>query len=296
MILPPPIADFPWSPAAWLRVSGPDAAGFLQGQFTNDIRQAGPGQAVYGLWLNQKGKVVADSFVLRGRGEDEFWIGSYFSPAAVIRSRLEAFIVADDVILEDATTEWRGVTLTGGGTERWLAAESRAGFFFKGRRSSEESWEWVVPNSSWDAIRTELAGLPKISSPEMERRRIAAGIPAIPLDIGPTDLPNEGSLEVIAISSAKGCYLGQEVMARLKSRGKIRRQLHRVSGPGTPPSVPAPLWRETERAGELRSIAPDAAGTGWIGLAMLSLALYRPDLPLSLAAGGPPLLKIGIQP
>jgi folate-binding protein YgfZ len=290
------MAAFPWAPAAWLRVSGPDAAGFLQGQFTNDIGQSRQAKAIYGLWLNQKGKVVADSFVLRGKGEEEFWIASYFSPAAVIRNRLEAFIVADDVVLEDAATEWRGMTLIGDGTERWLAAEPREGFTFPGRRSSEENWEWVFPISSWDAVRAKLTGLPELSPPEVERRRIAAAIPAVPADIGPGDLPNEGGLEAVAISATKGCYLGQEVMARLKSRGKIRRQLHRVSGSGAPPPVPSPLWLETERAGELRSIAHDAAGTGWTGLAMLSQALHRPDLPLSLAAAGPPMLKISGQP
>jgi folate-binding protein YgfZ len=286
---------FPWHPAAWLRVSGPDAAGFLQGQFTNDIRQAGSGRAVYGLWLNQKGKVMADSFVLKGKGEEEFWIGSYFSTATTIRGRLEAFIVADDVVVEDVTAAWRGVVLIGAGIEAWFAAQPREGFLFRGRRSAEESWEWVVPSSSWDAVRAELASLPEISPPEMERLRIAAGIPAVPSDIGPTDLPNEGHLEATAISSTKGCYLGQEIMARLKSRGKVRRQLYRVSGPASPPAVPAPLWRAAERIGDLRSVVSDATGTGWTGLAMLSVALCRTELPLSLAAAGPPTLKIGSQ-
>ncbi len=73
-------AIFRWEPAAWLRVSGPDAAAFLQGQFSNDLRPLGLAPeakgalpAVYGLWLTVKGKVEADSFVLRGAGPEEFW-------------------------------------------------------------------------------------------------------------------------------------------------------------------------------------------------------------------------------
>ena len=54
-----------WEPAAWLQVSGPDAFNFLQGQFTNDLRLLEEQPAVYGLWLNEKGKVQGDSFVLR---------------------------------------------------------------------------------------------------------------------------------------------------------------------------------------------------------------------------------------
>ena len=102
-----------WQPAAWLRVVGPDAFAFLQGQFTNDLRELEKSPAVYGLWLNQKGRVLADSFVLRGRVAEEFWVGSYFSPAAVIRERLESYIIADDVTIADETAAWSGVTLTG---------------------------------------------------------------------------------------------------------------------------------------------------------------------------------------
>ncbi len=94
---------FCWRPAAWLRVAGPDAPSFLQGQFTNDLRALEKQAAVYGLWLSVKAKVLADSFVLRGAEENEFWIGSYFSPAAVIRERLESHVIADDVTVEDRT-------------------------------------------------------------------------------------------------------------------------------------------------------------------------------------------------
>ncbi|MCX6955745.1 MAG: hypothetical protein NTV51_26675, partial [Verrucomicrobia bacterium] len=114
-------AIFRWKPAAWLRVTGEDAANFLQGQFTNELRGVAEGVAVYGLWLTLKGKVLADSFIVRrgggaggaGRAGAEFWIGSYFSPAAVIKERLEAYVIADDVTIEDLTAEWTAVTVVG---------------------------------------------------------------------------------------------------------------------------------------------------------------------------------------
>src|SRR5688500_2187714 len=84
-----PQAIFRWKPMCWLRVSGGDASNFLQGQFTNDLRLLDKSAAVYGLWLTVKGKVLADSFVLRGGAPDEFWIGSYFSSSDTIRERLE---------------------------------------------------------------------------------------------------------------------------------------------------------------------------------------------------------------
>src|SRR5262245_45614431 len=96
-------AIFRWRPACWLKVAGEDAATFLQGQFTNDLRGLKTGTVVYGLWLTLKGKVLADSFVIGGDTANEFWIGSYFSPADVVRQRIESHVIADDVTVEDQT-------------------------------------------------------------------------------------------------------------------------------------------------------------------------------------------------
>ena len=292
MNLPISCSFHPYRPAAWLRASGPDAATFLQGQFTGDIRLATAREAVYGLWLDQKGKVLADSFILRGGGVDEFWVGSLFSPAATIVSRLEAYLIADEVAIEDVTADWTGFALVGGGAGAWLAAGPRAGVRFRGRRASEESWEWVLPAAEAAGAIEALAGARELSPADMETRRILAGLPAVPADIGPGDLPNEGGLEAEAISSTKGCYLGQEVMARLKSKGRIRRRLHRVAGPGTAPAVPSGLWQGGAKVGELRSAAPAGDGPGFVGWAMLTLAALRPELPLAPAPDGPGALRV----
>ncbi len=229
MNVPTSLAVFPWKPAAWLRITGSDAANFLQGQFTNELRNLSPGRAVYGFWLNVKGKVIADSFVMRGEGAEEFWVGSYFSTAAVIRERLESFVIADDVAVEDATGDWAAVTLMGP-VPAAMAREARRGFVFPGRRGRDESTEWVFRATEGAAVRAGLTGARVVGVDEMTRHRIEAGIPAVPADVGPGDLPNEGGLEDVAISYTKGCYLGQEVIARLKSMGQVRRRLMRVAG------------------------------------------------------------------
>jgi folate-binding protein YgfZ len=274
-----------WRPTAWLRVSGGDAAGFLQGQFTNDLGGLAAGDASYGLWLNLKGRVLADSFVLRGPAAEEFWAGSYFSPAAVIRERLESHIIADDVTVEDQTSEWAGVSLLGEGAIATLAAGPREGFVFRGRRTWEENAEWIFPVAAAGAVRARLEGLRELDTDEMERRRIAASIPAVPADIGRGDLPNEGGLDADGISYTKGCYLGQEVMARLKSMGQVRRRLLRVAGADEKiPAVPTALFLGARKIGELRSAVRDGAG-GFAGLALLSrlhlvpggLLAFEPD-------------------
>jgi len=261
----------PYRPASVLKITGEDAFSFLQGQFTQDLRPCvAEGDVAYGLWLNHKGKVQADGFLmLRGA---EWWCVSVFSEAEGLRKHLECFIIADDVAIEDVTSQWAGVCVLGSDERQVQAwAATSGGFIFQGRRANAASFEWlyrVDGDSAAEVLRVQGAG--EIGSGDLERLRIEAGIPAVPCDIGPEDLPNEGGLEVDAISYTKGCYLGQEVMARLKSMGQVRRKLVRVMGTGVlPAGLPAAVFTDGKKCGELRSAAP--AGEGFVGLAMISL-------------------------
>jgi tRNA-modifying protein YgfZ len=283
MNFPDQASFLPYRPAAWLHVSGSDAPGFLQGQFSNDLSAAGEA-AVYGLFLDAKGRIRGDGTVLR-RGPD-FRIFSQACPGRELRERLESFIIADDVTVEDATAEVEGLALVGEGTGAWLAAAGAAGFRFPGRRGAAENWEWILPAAEAERVRAALAPGREERPEAAERRRIEAGIPLVPADLGPADLPHEGGIERQAVSTEKGCYVGQEVMARLKAKGRVRRRLCRVAGSGAAPAVGTPLWQGEVRAGEMRTSAPGAGG-GFVGLAMLSLLRLRPEAPLAAAGGAP---------
>ena len=272
---------YAWTPAACLRIQGEDAATFLQGQFTNDLQKVVPGDAVYGLWLNQKGKVLADSFVIRIAAQ-EFGIVSYFSSAAVIKERLEAYVIADDVVIEDVTDSVAGVTVFG--PAEGVSSIPAGAWKFTGRRTRASHTEFVFPRNALAEIRANLSAARELSASIVEQRRIHARIPAVPADIGPADLPNEGGLETDAISYTKGCYLGQEVMARLKSMGQVRRRLTRVRGDGEIPTLPAPLFQNGRKVGELRSAVADDAR--WIGLAMLSLLQLSKTEGLAITVEG----------
>ncbi|MEI7551705.1 MAG: folate-binding protein [Verrucomicrobiota bacterium] len=280
-----------WQPASCLRVSGEDAPTFLQGQFTNDLRRTGAGEAVYGLWLNQKGKVLADSFVLQA-SEQAYLLVSYFSPAELISGLLADHVVADDVVIEDLTGAVEGLTVFGGGAPAGGVPEG--GWSFQGRRAREPHREFIFPRNAAAGWAAKRANETPLSAAEMARRRIAAGIPAVPADLGPAELPNEGGLETEAISYTKGCYLGQEVMARLKTMGQVRRRLVGVRGGGEPPAVPAPVFQAGRPVGELRSVAAD--GAGWIGLALVSLLHVQRDAGLALAIEGGPGLEFSARP
>jgi tRNA-modifying protein YgfZ len=292
MSLPSSLAISRWEISCLLRVTGTEAETFLQGQFTNDLRALASGRGVYGLWLNQKGKVQGDSFILRGALAGEFWVVSYFSAVAEVRRRLEDYIIADDVVIEDATSDWSGVSLLGSGAGAWLAGKTRVGLIFPGRRTREENWEWIFPKTEAATVQVEVAAAPEIDAKALGRLRLAAGIPAVPADIGPGDLPAEGGLEADAISFTKGCYLGQEVMARLKSMGQVRRRLLRVRGRGPMPAVPSKLIQEQKQVGELRTVA---GGDGdFFGHAMVSLINLRKDRPVLVE--GAPLTELEIVP
>jgi folate-binding protein YgfZ len=292
----------PYRPQALLRVTGEDAFGFLQGQFTNELRQA-PGSATYGLWLNQKGKVLADSQVLR-ISEKEFLVISLFSTAAVIRQRLEDYIVADDVTLADETAAATGLLLAGAGSDevlkQALGEVPAAGRFvrsgelvaFRGRRVPGENFEVIGPERAIDEVRRKLLaqGWAEVTAGEVEYARISTGIPLVPSDLGPGDLPNEGGLEETALSFTKGCYLGQEVMARLKNLGQVRRRLLVVRGTGSPPPPLSALYQAEKKVGEVRSAA--SRGDDLVAFAMCSLINLNPAAGLSLAPEAPANLTL----
>jgi hypothetical protein len=290
----------PFVPAAVLRVTGEDALTFLQGQFTQELRSDQKHPIAYGLWLNQKGKVIADSFVLHD--EDCFWIVSENCSASVIQSRLEAYVIADDVKIEDLTIDWNGYTLFGTAAFAWLESAGvklspigsftkvGKGLIFRGRRVPGESWEWLQPRV-WQAWPDLVRGSNLVSPAELDTIRIEAGIPRVPADVGENDLPNEAGLEATAISYSKGCYLGQEVMARLKSMGQVRRKLLRVKGSTpSPEKLPMPLFHGGKKIGELRSAA--STSEGFIGLAMLSRIGLGESTTCGLNETGPEGIQI----
>ncbi|MDI1318690.1 MAG: folate-binding protein [bacterium] len=290
-----------YRPAALLNVTGDDAGTFLQGQFTNDLRQD-TGAAVYGLWLTQKGKVLADSCVLK-LAENKFQVVSLNSPVTVIQPRLEGYIVADDVTLTDQTSQAHGLAVAGlrsgemlqkvlGGTPgpgRFIKSGDRLAF--AGHRLRGENYELIGPESIITDTRRKLIALGgrEADSGEMEFARIMDAMPSIPQDLGPADLPNEGGLEDAAISFTKGCYLGQEVMARLKTLGQIRRRLQVVQGAGAPPPL-APLYQGEKKVGQIRSVA--TRGNEFVALAMLSLVNLDPAAGLSLAPDAAATVKL----
>ncbi|MGB0413938.1 MAG: YgfZ/GcvT domain-containing protein [Coraliomargarita sp.] len=288
---------YQYTPAARLRVSDEDSADFLQSQFSNDLRPFEAGQAVYGLWLDVKGKVVADSWVLC-EGEEAFTVISERCSAETIAEKLERHIIADDVEIETLDSG-SAIALVGGNASkalevlnltvpdvgRFTAVED--GVCFVGRRSTSPSYELIFSDSSDAQVvveRLQEHGVEFVSEEWIQRQRMDAGVPLVPIEVGPADLPGEGGFVEDAVSLNKGCYLGQEVVARMHNVGQARRGLYLINGAGDRPVVPASLLTaDGKNGGELRSVV--SAEGGWCGVAMLKIRSAGDTL--TLESGGP---------
>ena len=270
--------------AAWIEVIGEDAAEFLQGQFSADLR-AGVGQATYGLWLDHQGKIQGDSFVLQTAPE-AFILTSYATSAEVLVNMLEAKIIADDVTLAPVAETPELVTVfalaesgqtpaDGARAEAVVTGRfqyNKAHFAWRGRWPGAWAIDHAGSRTACDALAAELQaeGVAELPSAQFETRRIQAGIPLIGKEIDEGDTPMEAGL-MEAVSLTKGCYLGQEVMARASRLGRVTRRLVRVSGATSAtdwPELPIALEsREGIVVGQLRAWADTA--DGGVGLAMV---------------------------
>lgn len=268
------------TPAGALRITGEDAFAYLQSQFSNDLRRPGVAHPVtYGLWLTRKGKVAADSLVLRLGTEDFLLLSDGISTEA-LEAKVPENIIADEVTVEPFVAE--RFTLIGAGTADTLRTLGlpvpEAGTWARHsgllvvavRRASTPAYDLVVEDAAAAAeVLVGIRNLMTSDAPEaLERARILAGIPAVPVDCGSADLPQEAGFETFAVAFDKGCYLGQEVMARLHAQGRCTRTLTRVmAGDGSVLPPGTKLYHGDDEAGEIRSgISVDA---GFMAFAML---------------------------
>ncbi len=251
------------SPAGVIRVTGEDAEDYLQSQWTINLRKLPVRGVRYGLRLSTKGRVLADSYFLR-LGDEEFLLISKHCKGVDILSLLQENIVADEVEFIDETLNWEWNTLwhEEKNTDLPFAKlekpeenkfkDVEKGFFFEDLRSFPGAFSLLLPlDSKWEPDSKWKSTEQK----EVEVHRIKAGHVSIPAEIGPYELPQEGGLEIDAVDFNKGCYLGQEVMARLHAMGRVRRQSIAISCPhALTPSLPCPLFEGDKKIGVLKSL------------------------------------------
>ena len=219
---------------------GADAARYLQGQLTNDVRRASTETAVYACVLTAKGRLCADVYLRAEPGGDGggFLLDADAGLREVLAARLERYVIADDVTVEDVTDEFGLLHFPGGDLPVDLGDHVPAAFVARADRFGGMGTDVFLPigggsRESFEALRHDQLGQ-EAPADEAETRRIAAGVPRWGAELDEDTLPPEAGLEVRAISYDKGCYVGQETISRLKSIGHVNRHLRRLRAVGGP--------------------------------------------------------------
>lgn len=209
-----PIRCLPRQPQCLLAFSGPDATRYLNGQLTQDVRDLGD-RSIASCVTDAKGRLQAFVHLCRG-ADDAIWIDGPADRAEELEARLTRYLIADDVDVTDLSDQWQLIHVV---DSIEPPPEFPGSIIRRSERSGPDGWDLWLPQ------KTALPELHPLSHAEAETRRIMARIPAWGAELTAGMLPPEAGLDRNAISYHKGCYIGQEVLSRIKSAGRLNRKL-----------------------------------------------------------------------
>jgi folate-binding protein YgfZ len=282
-----------------VRVTGPDRLTFLQGMLTNDVASLAPGRGCAALLLTIQGRVTADVRV--AVEEDAVLLDVDVRARDGLVEALEKLIIADDVELLPPAEPVALIGLEGptagetlGGATAALAPHAHAvvavaGVSLRAQRASEvkgPGFVLHVPADSapgvWDALAR--AGARPCGMEALEGRRVEVGVPRFGLDMDGATLALEVPVED-AMSATKGCYLGQEVVARGTARGHVNRRLIALRLEGPEPPAGAPLVRDHKEVGRLTTVAHAFGAGGVAALGLVRREHWEPGTELRVQHG-----------
>lgn len=278
-----------WDRSDWglRRFVGEGRVQFLHNYLTQEIRLE-PGRAAYACALTVKGALVTDLWVLL-REQDVLAI---VPPAGAERlgEHLRKYAMLARVTIEPAEGERALVTLAGARAAAVLAAAlgegplpAEVGAHLARDWSGGEltvarldplggpGYDLIAPRAELARLLDALvsAGARPTGGAAVDALRVEAGIPLFGVDMDEGTLPPEAGLEARAVSFTKGCYIGQEVIARVTHRGRVNRHLRRLELEGDAPlALPAPLFAGEKQVGAITTCARTASGR-WVGLGIV---------------------------
>ncbi len=260
------------SDRAKFRVTGSDRVRFLNGQLTNDLKDAKPGQTVYACVLTVKGKLCGDLFVTPI--EDAFLLDCHPALRETLLARLEKYAIADDVEFSDQTDLFSLFHTLAPELPKAILPE---GTVSRSNRFGVEGNDLLVPAALKNVV-PQLLQEKVLETQQIEAFRIEQGIPEWSKELGEDVIPNEAGLDMRAISYTKGCYVGQEVISRLKSLGHVNRKLRGVQLiSGSTLTAGDKLVNDSGQVtGTVTSASKSERLAGWIGLAYLKRNFDQP--------------------
>lgn len=218
-----------------LALSGAGAGEYLQGQLSNDITALAPGQGLYAALLDRKGHLQADMRVARV-AEEEFLIDTEPEGRAAALRHLQMFKVGHEVELADLSAERVIISLIGPRSAELAAAPPLPEYACASisiaatellALGTREGIDLIAAATDAERVREALlgAGAAPVGAEALEILRIEAGIPRFGAEMGTETMPAEAGIIERAISFTKGCYIGQETVARLHYKGRPNRHL-----------------------------------------------------------------------
>jgi folate-binding protein YgfZ len=273
------LAALPHGRRILLRLAGADVRRFLQGILTADVDAARPGTAAPAGILTVKGKLIAEVIVLAcADGSLHLALPAEVADEAI--ALLDRHIIMDDVALSrdddvEFVMTW-SEAVAGPGIERLATSYPVPGTLVFGASA---------------AVAAALHGATEVDAEAYDRRRVEAGTPAWGLEITAGTFPPEVGF-VSAVSYSKGCFMGQEPLARIHARGQVNRVMVRVHAetcPEGPVELAAP---DRPQAGRAATWARDPAG-GAVGLAIVHRSAAAPGTVLTAEGLGPVEVRSG---
>jgi folate-binding protein YgfZ len=263
----------PLDQTGWIRVTGLDRVRWLNGMATNSVQNLVPGSGAYNYFLNAQGRIQGDGVIFAS--VDELFIETSRQQIATLIPYLDHYIIMDDVELVDISDTRHGLSLLGPESPSLLAQiglstdslneldvrvspwKSASVTLVRGHGPLVPRYElWTEREDDAQALRQALedAGAVPSNPSTLEWLRILEGTPLYGVDIRDRDLPQETN-QTRALHFNKGCYLGQEIVERIRSRGNVHRTFAAFRLEGTLPSAGAILESSGKPAGELTSVA-----------------------------------------
>lgn len=272
-----------------LRVTGADRSSWLNGLLTNDIVAK---SSCYAAWLTPQGRMITDMFVVQS--DDETLLEVPYPLAATLAQRLDGLIFTEDAQVMDVSADVLPLEICGPGAEAGVDAvrHSVAGGPTVPVRlvtSPVNGAVVYVPRPQWAGVLEAVnhAGAMPVDDETAEVLRVEAGIPRFLVDMNEETIPLEAGLDH-AISHTKGCYVGQEIIVRIRDRGhgRVARRLVGLSFDGDEvPAADQPVLLEGRPVGRLTSAVRSIARGRPIGLAMIHRDAAAPGTALTLADG-----------
>jgi len=294
-----------------IRFDGPDAASFLHALVTNDVAGLAPGQGTYAAWLTPQGRMITDLRLLCGDGR--VWAEVPEGMSAALVTRFDQLIFSERVQVFDDTVDTRSIAVFGDEAAEVVAAATGlpvdqlaalpmlahicAGDVRVVRTDDVAGVSFAVwvPASRWRSTVTALAaaGASEASAELCDALRIEAGRPLFGVDMSTETIPLEAGLLDRAISTTKGCYVGQEVIVRILHRGGGRVVKHLVQLVAEPglilvPPAGTPVLDQGREVGTVTSAAIGPASGRVTVLASVHRDSAEPGRTL-VAGDGPPM-------